>query len=138
MSPFCLIYVQFVDTDFHYYYSSILFFPETSKVDNSVTFLTTSSYLHLRPWTSSNLHFMFRTHGKEALLLNQTQSADNYNSLLITLNTGQSTYNTEHRSDIMFTFNLLQPNISMIVIPSQAFLSINIYVLVTLIYSNIR
>ncbi|XP_071177619.1 axotactin-like isoform X4 [Mytilus edulis] len=57
-----------------------------SKVASAVTFKTSSSYLHLRsPWRSSNLQFMFRTHQTTALLLNQTPTSDNSNSLVIAL-----------------------------------------------------
>ncbi|XP_063434354.1 axotactin-like isoform X5 [Mytilus trossulus] len=57
-----------------------------SKVASAVTFKTSSSYLHLRsPWRSSNLHFMFRTHQTTALLLNQTPTSDNSNSVVIAL-----------------------------------------------------
>ncbi|VDI54244.1 Hypothetical predicted protein [Mytilus galloprovincialis] len=57
-----------------------------SKVASAVTFKTSSSYLHLRsPWKSSNLQFMFRTHQTTALLLNQTPTSDNSNSLVIAL-----------------------------------------------------
>ncbi|XP_052058141.1 axotactin-like isoform X6 [Mytilus californianus] len=57
-----------------------------SKVANAVTFKRSSAYLHLRsPWRSSNLQFMFRTHQTTALLLNQTHTSDNSNSLVIAL-----------------------------------------------------